>query len=539
MKGMRMKGWILLPGCLAAILLIGLRLLLGGVAAVSSDTVSGVVMNADGPLAGARVRVRATENLTFTDIAGHFTLTGTLAGQQIEVSAWYTGHYISSTHVTPPVSGITITLRPYHTTDHPGYAWSSPISGTSTSACGNCHPMIISQWISNAHGSATFNSRFYSLYNGTDLTGTLQVGPGYLNDFPGKAGSCANCHAPAAGIDGYLSTNMNTVRGAITETIHCDFCHKVGGVYLNPATQSVYANAPGAQSQRVLRPPPGDNIFFGPYDDIEDPDTYLPLVSESAFCAPCHQFSFWGTPVYESYQEWLSSPYAAMGVTCQKCHMPPNGDTYFALPQRGGLAHPPEMIPSHLQRGAADVALLQETATMSVRGRFENRSYGASPNSEIEVTVTISNTGAGHHVPTDFPGRHMILVITATDSLGAPLPFLSGPTVPVWGGAQAGLPGTAFAKILRDARTAESPVVSYWRQALIASDNRIPALAAESLLFRFTAPAAVGQDGDVQISARLLFRRIFQDVADQKGWDDPDIVMEEGTWLFSPSPAAE
>ncbi len=163
---------------------------------------------------------------------------------------------------------------------------------------------------------------------------------------------------------------MNTVRGSITATIHCDYCHKIGGVYLNPATGSVYPNAPGVRSQQILRPPPGDNIFFGPYDDIKDPDTRLPLISESAYCAPCHQFSLWGTPIYQSFDEWLNSPYAAAGITCQKCHMPPNGDTYFALPAVGGLEHPPERIPSHLDRGASDVDLLQNSVTLTVsRGR--------------------------------------------------------------------------------------------------------------------------------------------------------------------------
>ena len=72
---------------------------------------------------------------------------------------------------------------------------------------------------------------------------------------------------------------------------------------------------PGTLSQRVLRPPEGDNIFFGPYDDVHDPDTFLPLISESRFCAPCHQFSFWGTPIYASFDEWAETSYAAAGTT--------------------------------------------------------------------------------------------------------------------------------------------------------------------------------------------------------------------------------
>jgi hypothetical protein len=265
----------------------------------------------------------------------------------------------------------------------------------------------------------------------------------------------------------------------------------------------------------VLRPPPGDNIFFGPYDDIHDPDTYLPLISESAYCAPCHQFSMWGTPIYESYEEWLASPYADAGVTCQDCHMPPSGDAFFALPEEGGLPHPPERIPSHFQRGAKDVELLQNSVTLSLAARqVVNR---------IQVTVTITNTDVGHHVPTDFPGRHMILVVTATDRQGHALPSQGGPRVPDWGGAQAGQPGTAFAKVLRDVISGESPVVSYWKQTLVASDNRVPALGSDTSAYTFAALAA---GGPVTVSVELRFRRVFQAVMEAKGWDTPDILME-------------
>ena len=409
---------------------------------------------------------------------------------------------------------MTLTLRPHHTSDHPDYVWTSPISGTSAKACGNCHPMIVSQWISNAHGTAVGNPRFFSLYNGTDLTGTAQIGPGYLNDFPGTAGSCAGCHAPGFGVDGYLTTSMNDVRHVITAGIHCDYCHKVGGVYLNPATGSVFPNAPGVMSQQMLRPPAGEDIFIGPYDDIPDPDTYSPLYSQSQYCAACHQFSFWGTPIYESYEEWLNSAYAEFGVTCQDCHMPPNGDTYFALPERGGLPHPPETIPSHMQLGATSAGLLQEAVTMTLaleqNGRF------------IQVAVTITNTGAGHHFPTDFPGRHLVLSVVASAE-EEQLALHAGPTLPVWSGAQAGQPGTVYAKILADAVTGEAPVVSYWKQTFITSDNRIPALTGDTSFYAFAVPDA----GSVVVTATLRFRRAFQPLMDSKGWDSPDILLTE------------
>lgn len=478
-------------------------------------TVSGVVVDAAGPVAGARVRARATDNLTFSDDAGHFVLSGLANGAEIEVTAWQEGYYIAATTITPTFSGVTLTLRPYHTSDHPDYTWTSPISGTSAKACGNCHPMIVAQWISNAHGTAVTNPRFYSLYNGTDLSGANQVGPGYLNDFPDTAGNCASCHAPGAGVDNYLTTNMNDVRQVITAGIHCDYCHKVGGVYLNPATQSVYANAPGAVSQKLLRPPTGEDLFIGPYDDIPDPDTYLPLYHESQFCAACHQFSFWGTPIYESYEEWLNSPYAEAGITCQDCHMPPTGDSYYALPAQGGLPHPPETIPSHLQLGATAAELLQNTVTMTLSARQNGRF--------LQVAVTITNTGAGHHVPTDHPGRHLLLSVTAESAGGQPLALHTGPTIPDWGGNQAGQPGQIYAKILADSHTGEAPVVSYWKQTFISRDNRIPALAEDTTYYTFSAP----DPGAATVSAQLLFRRIFQPLRESKGWDAPDIIMAQ------------
>jgi hypothetical protein len=375
--------------------------------------------------------------------------------------------------------------------------------------------MIVPQWAENAHGRAVANRRFFSLYNGTDVDG-VPTEPGYLNDFPGTAGNCGNCHAPGAAVDGYLTTNMNEVRGVITAGIHCDFCHKVGGVYLDPATKNVYDNVPGVRSQRVLRPPPGDDIFFGPYDDIHDPDTYLPLISESQFCAPCHHFSFWGTPIYESYGEWLASPYAAERVTCQDCHMPPTGDEFFALPEVGGLPHPPETIPSHLQLGATSTTLLQETVAMTVTAR--------PVGGLLQVTVVLSNTGAGHHVPTDFPGRHLLLLVCAADGGGRPLTLRDGPEVPGWVGTEAGHPGTAYARLLQDVGSGQWPVVSYWKPSRILADNRIAARSAAQSTYLFELPA--GSEA-VQVEARLLFRRLFQPLAAEKGWQVPAIVMEE------------
>ena len=98
--------------------------------------------------------------------------------------------------------------------------------------------------------------------------------------------------------------------------------------------------------------------------------------------------------------------------------------------------------------------------------------------------------------------------------------------MPDWGGAQAGLPGTVYAKVLADAATGVSPVVSYWKPTRIVSDTRIPALEAARSTYVFALPAEPRPE-TVTVTARLRFRRVFQAVMEARGWNTPDVVMEE------------
>jgi YVTN family beta-propeller protein len=514
--------------------------------ATGSELVSGRVVSAatDLPVPQALVTVRATTIQTTSAGDGSFTLRVPPTDGEIEVTAWADGFYIASEHAHVPASGVELELRRHHTDDNPDYDWIDPSPDPgSDAACANCHPMILPQWQGNAHGGAISNPRFFSFYNGTDVTGARTVAPGYRLDFPGTTGNCATCHAPGAAVDAPFTTDMNTVRGQLAAGIHCDFCHKIGGAYLEAvrpqstdctpchkharrsfpaASWATYDNMPGVLSLEVLRPPEGEQIFIGPYPDIHDPDTYLPLMSDSALCAPCHQFSFWGTPIYTSYDEWRASPYAdpVSGQTCQDCHMPPTGDTHFALPEEGGLPHPPETIPSHLQVGVTDQDLMRQTVELTIETSHSDDT--------LQVSVTVTNVGAGHHVPTDHPGRHLILEVIAADQSGRPLPLVEGPTVPPWGGSFAGRAGTAFAKVLEDVVSGEWPVVSYWKQAVIREDTRIPALGRATTSYTFAG------DADATVTARVVFRRLFEPIADRYGWDLDEIVMAEQVATVSP-----
>ena len=512
------------PYGLLSAALVAVVVILVGAIGDSTTSVSGIVVDETGaPVVGAIVREKTKAPSTTTAVDGTFVLTGLVPGIEMMVTAWDEGYYPGGETVTPPAEDVTITLVLHPAEDNPDYAWYTSMADPDVPVgCGHCM-VAFPQWVENAHGQSGINPRFFSMYNGTDVTGTIVMGDGYKDDFPGTAGNCATCHAPIAAANNPFTADMNELTGVAAEGVACEYCHKIAETYLNPATGLPYDNAPGVVSYALNRPPQNTHMFYGPFDDVTRRVCYLELEKQSQFCAACHQFSFWGTPIYESFREWQESPYAAEGTQCQTCHMAPTGVEYFVYPEKGGLFRDPDGIASHLQPGAADVALLQDTVEL------ELNVAGANDGSAI-AEVAITNTKAGHHVPTDYPGRQMILVVSAVDGDGNALTLTEGPVLPEWCGTEAGLPGVAYAKLLRDVETGDMPVVTYWKQALIESDNRLAAFATDRTSYRFSVPN--GTD-NITVHAVVLFRRLFQELAEAKAWEMPDILMEEAEAVLS------
>ena len=194
--------------------------------------------------------------------------------------------------------------------------------------------------------------------------------------------------------------------------------------------------------------------------------------------------------------------------------MPTLGVTHFALPEQGGLERDPETIFSHRMPGAADEALLAETVELDLSA--------ARTADGISVTVRVTNTGAGHHVPTDSPLRQVLLVVQATDAAGQSLALVEGPVLPDWAGDLADVPGVYYARILEELWTEIQPTGAYWMPTREVEDTRLPALASDTAQFTFAA-----SENTVTVKAQLVFRRAFYDLMQQKGWDTPDILMEQ------------
>jgi nitrate/TMAO reductase-like tetraheme cytochrome c subunit len=547
-------------------------------APVSGVSIRGVVQDAQGrPVSGATVRVKTTATSTQTDGAGKFTLTGLTPGQAVVLTAWAEDFYIGGGKdaILPGSPGGTLTLKAIPEGDNPDYAWlsafsSSGVSSQENSACQNCHAdgedgaLPFPEWQGDAHALSTQNPRFLSMYLGTDLQGNRSpqtayfnnrdygrtplrpdlsqayYGPGYKLDFPDTTGNCATCHAPAAAVNDAYAADPSAVSGVEAEGISCDVCHKVWDVKLDAASDLPYTNMPGVLSYEFRRPSGEHQFFAGPYDDVAPgEDTYSPIQQQSRFCSGCHYGVFWDTVVYNSYGEWLESPYSdetraqeaglQSAKTCQDCHMPAGNTDRIAAQEKGGQERDPQTIFSHRMRGASDVDLLQNSLTMTASGRREGDT--------LAVEVTLLNDRTGHDIPTDSPLREMILWVDARDENGQALTLRDGPVLPDWTGAgaagtraggdpaqgdYAGLPGKAYAKVLSELWTELSPSGAYWNQTQVLSDNRLKALAQDTTRYVFTAPA----QGQASISVSLLYRRAPKQLMEWKKWNTPDIEME-------------
>jgi hypothetical protein len=546
------------------------------------ESISGLVVDANGPVGNAILQVQGTAQTTTTDLKGSFTLYGMGGIAPVTITAWAEGYYVGWTKLDPvspdfkATQPVTITLKPLFSKDNSHYGWFSFKGVEGSASCGSCHREY-EEWLSDAHSQAAVNPRFISIYTGSDVNGNQgqltqwdregkalvpeavegYYGPGYRLDNPQRAGNCATCHTPLA------STNVNTnncgwsgchtdltaerapqvddgviplhLTGDAADGVACDFCHKIGEVYLDPQTSLPYADKPGILSMRLYRPEEGQQVFFGTLVDVNRRVSYSPLQAESAYCAPCHFGVFGGVVghnsvsggvvIYNSYGEWLESPYSdpETGKTCQECHMKPVEENFFVFPKQGGIKRDYFEFHDHYMPGASDEQLLQNSVTMESQAQHQG--------DQLTVDVRITNDQTGHHIPTDAPIRQMLLVVEAFDADGNRLELVEGPALPEWAGDYAGFPGRAFAKVLQDEWTGEAPTAAYWRPVTILEDNRLAAMATDTSRFTFSLP----DTNIAKVEVRLWFRRAFYELAKLKGWDDPDILMEEATIDVEPS----
>lgn len=440
-----------------------------------------------------------------------------------------------------PIFEYSIELKPLDIADNLNY------NLIGANVCRDCHSQGRTEyleWNKDGHSRVFVDPYFWTMYMGMDIYRNSKA-PGFRLDNPGENGNCANCHAPAVvnalrqGMD--LSIWNNNLPGSPinveTEGVTCDVCHKVIDVLLGDDLLP-FVDHPGVYSLTFARPYPGQLLSTGPSADHKPENSQIIttcalVFSQSRFCAACHYGKFFDTVIYNSYGEWLQSPYSqkenADYRSCQDCHM--------LSPEQIGQTLPSERAAcsgenrsfrdfSHnmMKRDNNDIpTLVQDAAVINMTA--------TKADGKIIVTVAVTNTRAGHKFPTDSPLRHLILLVAARDENDTLLAQVEGPVIPAWGGVggrpeedYAGRAGVIYANLLKDKDTNISPTAAYWNPTLPAwpgSDTRLMPGQAMSSVYSFVAPS----NGSVTVTARLIYRYAFIDIIRQKGWPVKDILV--------------
>lgn len=249
------------------------------------------------------------------------------------------------------------------------------LASLSAQACSACHVQAHDDWAQGPHATAWRSETFQAaVARAGDTTG------------------CKGCHLPLANqharlavgyLDGQLSRpdlQPNPLWDAtlMSEGVTCAACHIRDGVVISTRAAP---NAP-------------------------HPVAVSAELGTSEFCATCHQLTWPGADkaFYDTYGEWKASAYAAAGVQCQDCHMPPTP----------GLAVATRFAATPSHRFPADPArALSVLVTLPAPEVQRGQSFVAK--------MRLQNTGAGHHIPTGTPFVGYTVEAALIGSDGKPL----------------------------------------------------------------------------------------------------------------------
>lgn len=494
-------------------------------------------------------------------------------------SVWAPGYYIGT---FPCGSGATtsydVELRAVDTTDNPNYTWVGAESGLQQqNNCENCHgngagdQTEYTEWIRDGHSQSLIDPYFRTTYMGTDIYGrpSQQIqwtilndgqriyplidpfkpdyGAGYRPDYPVSNGNCALCHVPAGSpgtlremdLAGFFNPSGVSHASAVAEGVTCDVCHKVTDVLVDKNTRLPYDDRPGILSMSVLRPITAQHFVTGPLPfqsnlGNSSNSTCYPIFSESEFCAACHYGKFANTLIYGSYKEWLDSPYSNRNNgnyrSCQDCHMLHGQDIQSTVSTTRAACSDANVNFRNFNHNMMDYGEDDQNSTRNIPRMVKNAAeITLTPTlsgGQIHVKVTVVNTAAGHKLPTDSPLRHLILVVEARDWRNNLLTQSDGPRIPVWAAPDyGGYAGQIFANILKDKDTNLAPSFAYWNPVEAAwqgADTRLPPLTPVQSIYSFAAP----YDRSATITARLIYRKAFLHVAQEKGWSLSELDVE-------------
>lgn len=281
--------------------------------------------------------------------------------------------------------------------------------------CAPCHPNHYEEWRTSMHAYAFTDPIFFRLNDIGQARSNQQLGQ-----------FCIKCHSPMAVLLGEAEPGFD--RSLVSEVaqqgIHCDICHTIDTARLDRDQRGN-----GIQGFRL------DKVKQGP---IEAPwgnnfhrSEFKRAYNRSQICAPCHDVKNpQGIQVEFTSTEWEQSPYTAMGLECQGCHMPVyTGKAAVDGPERlvhrhtfVGVDVPLVEFPGRENTIQLVDELLKNSVTMKVTAPDQ-----ANREAPLQLSVEIINDKTGHDIPsgTTFE-RQMWLEVIVRDAQTNAIVYSSG-----------------------------------------------------------------------------------------------------------------
>ncbi len=369
---------------------------------------------------------------------------------------------------------------------------------TSNDRCKSCHAITYIEWEGTMHSYA-YTDPFYL----KEVEAASEDTEGLVDTF------CSRCHTPI----GVMAEEIPPIDGSqmseIAKTgVNCDFCHTVS------------ESAGIGNGAFVVTP---GNTKWGPFDDSKSAfhdSEYLELQTRSEFCGTCHEVihPVNGLVIDDTYSSWKNGPYAEDDVSCQDCHMTQGITEFEANPGRAGSGAPKrdhislhsivggnafitEMMGAESEKRLA-IERLQKAATLDIEVPEI-----ANPGEDVKVNVHISNSGAGHNIPTGVSEiRQIWLELNVADSEDNEI-YLTGKLDESGNIDEETI---IYNSVLGDEQGNET--IKFWLADRVLSDNRIGPKETVTAEYIFTMPEDL--EYPVSVEATLKYRSAPQDLID-------------------------
>lgn len=358
-----------------------------------------------------------------------------------------------------------------------------------SSFCG-CHSAFVEQWSKSMHAQALTDPIYLAKLKEAEEATDGKIGP-----------FCKKCHGPAAMMTGELDKgDLSKLSAGPAQGVVCSFCHQISGMLKAPPANVSQLVDPSGVRRAQLKDPQAPHAA-----------AYSELHEKAEICGGCHNVDHPvnGMHLEATYTEWLESPYAKEGIVCQDCHMskepgvigPSTGQAAGGAPQRDNI-YQMIFVGGQVELGPSDVATarLQSAATLKI-----DMADVVKPGTSSKAKVTITNSGAGHYLPTGLTEvRQMWLEVTAVDAAGKSTKI--GERI--------------FGTILQDDK-GKAPV-ELWEATKIKSDDRIP--PRESVVNEYDFSMPPGTEGTT-VKAALLYKSVPDELAAKAGVKNPTTEM--------------